>query len=67
MLGEVPKVTTLKGSEVSLPYVQCFLYLVSFSINVFVCHSMWLDTSWTGLAHTWLKGKDVGFTILRPA
>ena len=29
-----PKVPALKGTEVSLPYVQCFLYLVSSSINV---------------------------------
>ena len=29
-----PNVPTLKGSEVSLSYVQCFLYLVSFSVNV---------------------------------
>ena len=27
---------TLKGTEVSLSYGQCFLYLVSFSINVSV-------------------------------
>ena len=29
-----PKVPTLKGTEVSLSYIQCFLYLVSSSINV---------------------------------
>ena len=29
-----PKVPMLKGTEVSLSYVQCFLYLVSSSINV---------------------------------
>ena len=29
-----PKVPTLKGTEMSLSYVQCFLYLVSSSINV---------------------------------
>ena len=29
-----PKVPTLKGTEASLSYVQWFLYLVSFSINV---------------------------------
>ena len=29
-----PKVPTLKGTEASLSYVQCFLYLVSSSINV---------------------------------
>ena len=34
----VPKVPTLKGTEVSLPYVQCFLYLLSSSINVSIFH-----------------------------
>ena len=29
-----PKVPTLKGTEVSLSYVQCFLYLVSFSYYI---------------------------------
>ena len=29
------KVPTLKGTEVPLSYVQCFLYLVSSSINVY--------------------------------
>ena len=29
------KVPTLKGTEVSLSYVQCFLYLVSSSISVY--------------------------------
>ena len=41
-----PKVPTLKGTEASLSYVQCFLYLVS-SINVFIFHITWLDTLWT--------------------
>ena len=40
------KVPTLKGTEASLSYVQCFLYLVS-SINVFIFHITWLDTLWT--------------------
>ena len=31
-----PKIPALKGTEVSLSYVQCFLYLVSSSINVFI-------------------------------
>ena len=39
-----PKVPTLKGTEVTLSYVQCFLYLVSSSINVSIFHSTWLDT-----------------------
>ena len=31
-----PKVPTLKWTEASLSYVQCFLYLVSSSISVFI-------------------------------
>ena len=37
-LYEDPKVPTLKGTEASLSYVQCFLYLVSCSINVSIFH-----------------------------
>ena len=33
-----PKVPTLKGTEASLSHVQCFLYLVSSSINVSIYH-----------------------------
>ena len=44
-----PKVPTLKGTEASLSYVQCFLYLVSSSINISIFHSTWLDTFWTDL------------------
>ena len=44
-----PTVPTLKGTEVSLPYVPCALYLVSSSINAFIFHSTWLDTFWTDL------------------
>ena len=29
-----PKVPTLKGTEASLSYIQCYLYLVSSSVNV---------------------------------
>ena len=43
-----PKVPTLKGTEVSLSVVQCFLYLVSSSVNVSIFHITWLDTFWTG-------------------
>ena len=43
-----PKECTLKGPEVSLSCVQCFLYLVSSSINVSIFHSTWLDTFGTG-------------------
>ena len=39
---------TLKGTEASLFYVQCFLYLVSL-INASTFHNTWLDTLWTGL------------------
>ena len=45
-----PKVPTLKGTEVSLSYVQCFLYLLSSSIHVSIFHIIWLDTFWTNLA-----------------
>ena len=44
-----PNMPTLKGTEVSLSYVRCFLYIISFSINVFILHITWLDTFWTGL------------------
>ena len=44
-----PKVPTLKRTEVSLSYIQCFLHLVSSSINVSVFHTAWLDTFWTDL------------------
>ena len=40
------KVPTLKGTEASLSYVQCFLYLVSPSVNVSIFHIRWLDTFW---------------------
>ena len=52
-LCEVPKVPTLKGTEVeSLSYVQCFLYLVSSSVNVSTFHVTWLDTLWTDLVYS---------------
>ena len=44
-----PKVLTLKGTEVSLPYAQCFLYLVSSAINTSIFHIAQLDTFWTGI------------------
>ena len=47
-----PRVPTLKGTEVSLFYVQCFLYPVSSSINVSIFHSSWLDTFWTDHIHS---------------
>ena len=39
------KVPALEGTEASLSYVQCFLYLVSSLIDVSIFHSTWLDTS----------------------
>ena len=48
-----PKVPTVKGTEVSLSFVQCFLYLVSSSINVSIFHITWLDTFWTDLVYTY--------------
>ena len=46
-----PNVPTLKGTEASLSYVQCFLYLVSSSINASSFHITWLDTLWTDLIY----------------
>ena len=43
------KVITLKGAEVSLSCVQCFLYLVSSSINVSIFHITCLVTLLTDL------------------
>ena len=47
-----PKVPTLKGTEGSVSYVQCFLYLVSSSINVstFIGHG-WILSGHTSLLH----------------
>ena len=45
------KLPTLKGTEESLSYVECFLYLVSSSINVSIFHIVWLDTFWTDLVY----------------
>ena len=51
-----PKVSTLKGSEASLSCVQCFLYLVSSSINVsvFQLHG-WIPSGQTSCK--WLSNK----------
>ena len=48
-LCEIPMCLLWMRTETSLPYVQCFLYLVSSSINVSIFHSTWLDTFWTDL------------------
>ena len=44
-----PKVPTLKETEASLSYVQCFLYLISSSINVSIFYITQLDIFWTDL------------------
>ena len=46
-----PKVPTLQGTEASMSYVRCFLYLVSSSTNVSISHITWLDTFWTDLIY----------------
>ena len=46
-----PKVTTLKGTEVSLSCVQCSFYFVSPSINVSISHITGLDIFYTDLAY----------------
>ena len=43
--------SNLKETEMSLSYVQCFLYLVSSSINVSIFHITWLDTFWIDLVY----------------
>ena len=40
-----PRVPTLKGTEASLSYVQCFLHRVS-SLSESILHITWLDTFW---------------------
>ena len=49
-----PKVSTLKGTEVSLSYIQCFLYLVCYSINVSIFHITWLDAFWTDYMYAYI-------------
>ena len=46
-----PEVPTLKGAEASLSCVQCFLYLVSSSINVSIFHITRLDIFCTELLY----------------
>ena len=41
------------GTEASLPYVQCFLYLLSSSVKVSIFHITWLDTLWKDLIYSW--------------
>ena len=42
-----PKMPALMGTEASLSFVKCVLYLVSSSINVSVFYITWLDIIWT--------------------
>ena len=58
-----PKVPTLKETGVSLFYVQCFLCLVSSSILVSICHSMWLDTFWADLICSGHGGMEGDWTL----
>ena len=53
-----PKVPTLKGTEVSLSCVQCFLYLISYSVNVSIFQGICLDTLWKDLI-CWLGRSDL--------
>ena len=46
-----PEVPTLKDIKASLSYEQCFLYHVSSSINVSICHITWMDTFCTDYIH----------------
>ena len=46
-----PKVSTLKRTEASLSYVQCFLDSVSSSINVSSFPITWLDNFWKDLIY----------------
>ena len=39
-----PEVPPLRGTEGLLFYTQCFLYLVSSSINISIFHITWVDT-----------------------
>ena len=57
-----PKVPTLKGTEVSLSYMQCFLYLVSSSVNVSIFRITWLGTFWFSYSN-FLKLSTWNFTL----
>ena len=52
-----PKVPTLKETEVSLSYVQRFLYFVS-SINASIFHITWMDTFWTDLIYSYTLNQN---------
>ena len=55
-----PRAATWKGTEASLSYVQCFLYLVSSLINVLIFHSSLLGSFWMDLLHP----KGLSVTVL---
>ena len=57
--GWDPEVPALKGTEASLSCVQCFLCLVSSSMNVSIFHSTWLDTFWTNLIYSCEEKKQL--------
>ena len=59
-----PQVPALKRTEASLSWEQCFLYLLSSSINVSIFYIMWLDTFWTGVIYlNEIVCKQVDITI----
>ena len=47
----IGRIMCVKGTEASLSYVWCFLYIVSSSINVFTFYITCLDTFWTDLMY----------------
>ena len=55
---------TLMETEASLSYVHCFLYLVSSSLNVSICHSTWLHTFWTDLVYI-INGFQISFCYFK--
>ena len=54
---------TLKGTEASLFYVQCFLYLVSSLRNVSIFRSVWLDTFRTTLTYAIMSYGERGVVV----
>ena len=55
------------GTEVPLSYVQCFMYLVSSSVNVSTFHIAWLDTFWTDLKHITKEGMQARWICQLPS
>ena len=52
-----------KETEASLSYVQCFLYLVSSSINVSICHITWLDTCYYNMKQRSQQLESISFLL----